>query len=151
MGEDQNNEDVTAGGGERLLVRLGDNAAVTMPRALGQTLGLAAGAELFAFVRDGALVLTALHPRYRSHFLGSLFALEDYEKDDVERLKRELPEMAPLADFIVAALYRDYSDTYCAGWLSLGDGPGATQDFARWLSTHGRADAPNDYFMRQEE
>ena len=60
--------------------------------------------------------------------------LETTEQRDVARLKKAIPELAPLPDLAVAALYSRYSsDHYAAEWMELPAGDGAPRDFEHWL------------------
>lgn len=50
---------------------------------------------------------------------------------DVERLKREIPELAMLPDSVVDHIYSEWSEEeYCAGWLILDYG---LTEFAAYL------------------
>lgn len=51
---------------------------------------------------------------------------------DVRHIKGAIPELAPLSDGAVAALYGHWSeDAYCAGWISISSG--LLDDFAEFV------------------
>lgn len=51
---------------------------------------------------------------------------------DVDRLRREIPELALLSGKLIEQMYRDFSDLYCASWMILDDDTLAS--FRRWLT-----------------